>query len=311
MIRYLKNHQIDAEKWDDCIRQSFNGNPCAFSWYLDLVHPDWEALVENDYDRVMPLTAGRKFGVSYLFQPFFTQQLGVFSRSKLNPGIVEEFIRSIPGHFRLVEINLNSFNKCKTGCGTIVRNKNYVLDLINAYPKIYKKYTTNTKRNLKKGVASKLSVVKSIKPDELVRLFRNNRGKTLKKWKDPHYNTLQRIMYTAIHKGKGVLYGVYSERNELVAGAFFLKHSNRIVFLFSGADETAKKTGAMPLLIDHVIREYAPSKNVFDFEGSNDPQLARFYRGFGAKKISYPGLQINRLPLVLKQIFLVYKRFRP
>ena len=142
MIKYLKHHQIDQKKWDVCIRKAVNGNIYACSWYLDLVHDGWEALVENDYERVMPLTAGKKFGVSYLFQPYFTQQLGVFSSSKLNPEIVQTFIQSIPAHFKFVEINLNSFNKISNGSAFLL-NKNYILDLINPYEKILKKYATN------------------------------------------------------------------------------------------------------------------------------------------------------------------------
>lgn len=80
MITYLTHNQIDKQRWDDCIKQSPNGNVYALSWYLDIVHPRWEALVEDDYVSVMPLTGNRKCGISYPFQPFFVQQLGVFSK---------------------------------------------------------------------------------------------------------------------------------------------------------------------------------------------------------------------------------------
>ena len=307
LINYLKHNQIDKEKWDRCIHQAFNGSTYAESWYLDLVHEDWEALVENDYERVMPLTGGKKFGVSYLFQPYFTQQLGVFSKSKLTPGIVETFIQSIPAHFKFIEINLNSFNKINDKKNHVSQNNNYLLDLIHPYEKLLKKYSNNTRRNLKKSSTYKLSISKNIKPEDLISLFRNNRGKQLKKWKDTHYHILQRIMYRAVYKGKGILYGVYTEFNELCAAAFFIKNSNRIVFLFSGSNQSARENRAMTLLIDSLIREYASSRIVFDFEGSNDANLARFYRGFGAKKITYPALLINKLAFPLKQIFQLYK----
>lgn len=310
MIKYLKHNQIDKKLWDACIRQAFNGNAYAVSWYLDLVHEGWEALIEDDYERVMPLTGAKKFGSSYLFQPYFTQQLGVFSKSRLSPGIVETFIQSIPSHFKFVEINLNSFNKISDEKNTVSRNNNFLLDLINPYERLVKKYTTNTRRNLKKSAANKLSISKNIKPEELIKLFRNNRGNRLKKWDDSHYHILQRIMYIAVYKGKGVLYGVYTEFNELCAAAFFLKNNNRLVFLFSGSNQSARENGAMTLLIDSVIQEFASSRTVFDFEGSNDENLARFYRGFGAKKNTYPGLQINNFSFPAKQIFQLYKHFK-
>ena len=64
----------------------------------------------------------------------------------------------------------------------------------------------------------------------------------------------------------------------------------------------------MTFLIDSVIREFSPSKLVLDFEGSNDPNLARFYKGFGAKEVEYKSLIINRLPLPVKCLFSIYRK---
>lgn len=310
MIRYLKNNEIDIKKWDQCISKAFNGNAYALSWYLDIVHEGWEALVEDDYQRVMPLTVARKFGVSYIFQPYFTQQLGVFSIKKLNPDVIRMFIREIPSHIKYIDIKLNSFNKLSGNIYQLTTNKNYIQDLIKEYPKLVLKYSTNTKRNLKKGLKNKLSLMKNIKPEAVIDLFRNNRGKQLGKWNDRHYQKLKHLMYSAMYKGKGFVYGVFTENNQLCAGAFFIKSNNRLVFLFSGADNTAKETGAMTFLIDSVIRDYTPSKLVLDFEGSNDNNLARFYSGFGAKPTEYTGLIINRLPILLKHFFSIYKAIK-
>ena len=310
MIKYLKHREIDVKAWDKCINQSFNGIVYATSWYLDLVHEDWEALVENDYERVMPLTGGKKFGMDYLFQPYFTQQLGIFSQSMLNPEIVSLFIKQIPLHYKFIEINLNSFNKIESNDLNIVSNKNHILDLINEHSKISSKYSTQTKRNLKKSRKAGLSLMKNIKPEAIISLFRENRGKDLQKWNDSHYNILKRLMYSSIYKGKGIAYGVFTGYNEMCAGAFFLKSNNRLIFLFSGSNETARETSAMTFLIDAVIEEFTPSQSIFDFEGSNDQNLARFYKGFGAKEIEYAGIQINKLNFPVRQVFNLYKMLK-
>ena len=57
---------------------------------------------------------------------------------------------------------------------------------------------------------------------------------------------------------------------------------------------------AMPFLIDNFIKEASNSGLVFDFEGSNDLNLARFYKSFGAIDEPYQNLKINRLPLFLR-----------
>ena len=310
MIKYLKNNEIDVVKWDKCINGSFNGNVYALSWYLDIVHEGWEALVEDDYQRIMPLTVSRKFGITYMFQPYFTQQLGVYSLKKLNPDVILKFIHHIPDHIKYVDIKLNSFNKLNEDGLRLTANKNHIQDLIKEYPKIAQKYSTNTKRNLKKSVKHKLTLMKNIKPEVVIELFRNNRGKQLGKWNDSHYQNLKRLMYSAIYKGKGLVYGVFTEQNNLCAGAFFVKSNKRLIFLFSGSDKTARENGAMTFLIDSAIKEFSPSQLVLDFEGSNNPNLARFYKGFGAKEIGYTGLEINRLPFPMKQIFVLNRKIK-
>jgi hypothetical protein len=179
--------------------------------------------------------------------------------------------------------------------------------LINDYPRIAEKYSGQTKRNLKKSAKSSLSLMKNIKPETVIDLFRENRGKALGKWGDTHYNKLKQLMYSAVYKGKGIVYGVFTERNELCAGAFFLKSNHKLIFLFSGSNQVARENAAMTFLIDKVIKELSPSQLVLDFEGSNDPNLARFYKGFGAKEIEYFGLKMNRMNFPTKQLFSIYQ----
>lgn len=310
MIKYLRNSELDIVKWDQCITNAFNGNAYALSWYLDIVHEGWEALVEDDYQRVMPLTVAKKFGITYLFQPYFTQQLGVYSVKKLNPDIIRKFIKHIPEHIKYMDIRLNSYNKPKNTGLKLSPNKNYIQDLIKEYTKIASGYSTNTKRNLKKSLKHDLSIMKNIKPETVIELFRANRGQKLSKWNEMHYQKLKRLMYSAIFKGKGLVYGVFTPQNTLCAGAFFIKSNNRLIFLFSGSDKIARENNAMTFLIDSVIREFSPSQLVLDFEGSNDPNLARFYKGFGAKQIEYMGLEMNRLTFPLNNLLKLYKSIK-
>ncbi len=52
----------------------------------------------------------------------------------------------------------------------------------------------------------------------------------------------------------------------------------------------------MPFLIDSFIRQNAGKNITLDFEGSNDLNLARFYKSFGSKECAYQQVKINRLP---------------
>ncbi|MCB0804694.1 MAG: hypothetical protein KDC05_02795 [Bacteroidales bacterium] len=299
MIRYLAANKIDKDKWDECINGSINGMVYAQSWYLDMVAPGWEALVEGDYESVFPLVTRRKWGINYLFQPVFTQQLGIFSGKVLSEELVQRFIQSIPNKFRFAEINLNTFNKAGSGKYKVYNWKNHELDLINTYERISRNYSTNLKRNLKKAAGNKPEVLKNVKPDNIIRLFRENKGKHISRLGEEDYTLLTRLVYAAIYKGMAFTWGVFSDRNELCAGIIFLRSKNKVIFYFSGLSDEGRDNLAMPYLIDHFIRENAQKHLTLDFEGSNDPNLARFYKSFGAREIHYPHITFNRLnPLI-------------
>jgi hypothetical protein len=281
----------------------------AHSWYLDLVNDNWEALVKNDYESVMPLTPGKKLGFDYLYQPKFTQQLGVFSQSHLTELSLEEFLNAIPKKYKFIEINLNTYNKVNDQSKHFTPWLTHHLDLINSYENIAAKYSTNLKRNLKKAQKSNLSIVDNIKPEDIIQVFRSNKGKDISNLKDSDYDLLRRMIYVMIYKRTARVVGVYNEMNELCAGAFFVFSGKKVIFFFSGTNALAKNTAAMPLLIDDFIRKHAGSHLTFDFEGSNDPNLARFYKSFGSEEVNYLHYHHNKLHPVLKAGLMIKKKF--
>ena len=300
MIKYLTYDKIDKRRWDECIAKSFNGSVYAWSWYLDIVHPKWDALVENDYERVMPICGSKKLGISYLFQPFFVQQLGIYSQSLLSKNDVENFIMSIPEKYKVIRYRLNEYNKVNTEADYIVSHRNVELDLIYDYQRLYNNYSKNTKRNLPKAESAGLSLNKDISPQKVIELFRNNRGKDVKHWGDREYERLLELIETAVSRESCFLCGAVDVDGELIAGAVFMCSHDRIIFLFSGNDETKKNKHAMTFLIDNVIREFSETQFVFDFEGSDNEGLARFYKGFGGKEVFYPEIRSNNFKGLFK-----------
>ena len=292
MITYLTHEHIDLKRWDDCISQAPNGLVYAWSWYLDIVHPEWDALVEMEGDKylsVMPITHKRKCFVNYLCQPFFVQQLGVFSLDPITPETTQAFLKAIPRKYRLVEIRLNEKNPVEMSWQGIGIHRNHLLDLHRDYNSLSFEYHDNTQRNLKKSLKYGLQLVEGVSIQELIRLFRNDRGAMVKHWGDAEYARLERLTEAAITSSNAFVYGVKSSDNdEIICGALFMKSHHRITFLFSGNSKVGKEVQAMSYLIDKVIQMYSGQPLVLDFEGSDDENLARFYHGFGGKPVSYP-----------------------
>jgi hypothetical protein len=83
IIQHLTHAEIDKVKWDACIDKAGNGLIYGHSVYLNkMCNGQWDALVMGNYETVMPLTRRKKWGIYYLYQPAFTQQLGIFSITK-------------------------------------------------------------------------------------------------------------------------------------------------------------------------------------------------------------------------------------
>lgn len=291
MIHYLTHNQIDTQRWDECVAQSPDGLVYCWSWYLDVVHPGWEALVEDDYEAVFPLTGNKKFGINYLFQPFFTQKFGVLSKKEVSEKIIEEFLKAIPEKFKFAELRTYTTH---TTYAT-ENHRNIELSLNQDYSVLSANYHSNTMRNLAKAKKQGLKIVENAEPSIIIELFRKNRGKDIKKWGDKEYNRLLKLVETAKSHDACMVLGAQNPDNQTVAGAFFMMSHNKIVFLFSGSDESNKENHGLTFLLDYVIEKYSGTEYILDFEGSDNDGLARFYKGFGGEEKYYQGLRFNRL----------------
>ena len=307
MIQYLSHNQIDKKKWDATIDDC--GNIYAYSWYLDIVHPQWEALVEDDYQSVMPLTGGKKFGVQYLYQPYFVQQLGVFSKSPMTTEKTETFLKAIPAQYRFAEIRLNESNAFDGDRQGVEYHRNVLLDLNQDYEAIRADYHQNTKRNLAKAGDNNLQIVTTVIPYHVVALFTDNRGALLDKWGKAEYARLTALTNVAVRRERAFILGVTEKGvGQLICAAIFMKTKDRITFLFSGLTVEGKQRQAMTYLLDQVIQKYANQPFTFDFEGSDDENLARFYLGFGGHEVKYPSYTFNRLSPLGKVALRIWKQ---
>lgn len=296
-IEFLKRDEIDTTKWDNCIARSVNGIVYAYSWYLDIVAENWGALVADDYQAIFPLTFKKKYGISYIYQPLFTQQLGLFSTGSINHELTSQFFDAIPNEFKFIAINLNTFIKVNYPSAKVIPRVTYHLDLIEPYSVISSRYSSNTKRNVSKAVAYNVSVVKGLSAFQLLELKRDNMAVPLRQ---KHFKVLNRLITESVSNGVGELYGAYTARNELCAGVLFLKSNGKAIYLLASSNVEGRENRAMFALVDHYIHSNSETHLVLDFEGSNVESVARFYAGFGASPCEYNHVIINRLPWFLK-----------
>jgi hypothetical protein len=299
LVRYLSHAEIDQAKWDLCIEQAPNGLVYAYSWYLNIASPNWEALILDDYLAVMPLTAHRKYFIHYLSQPYFTQQLGVFAKHGLSQDLLQNFLLAIPKKFKFIDIQLNEQNQVLHPKLKLRKRRNYVLDLAKSYEKIAKEYSTQNKRNLKKAKKFELQI-QSIGISETILFYKLHKAVSTKGVKESDYERLQQLMDKATEQQKILCKGVFDKSGELLAAGAFLAHKNRIIFLLGNGSELGREKGAMTYLMDNIIFLFAEHRMVLDFEGSEIEGIARFFKSFGAEKRNYYRFKRNRLPWLMR-----------
>jgi hypothetical protein len=287
--------------WDSCIENSRIQLPYALSWWLDIVSPQWEGLVMDDYAAVMPLTWKHRFGFYYLRQPWFTQQLGIFSAQNLTLEQVAFFLDSIPDKYRFIDIQLNVENAYGLNGNLVSFRANYILDLSADYIRVKSNYHRNCRRNVQKAVHSGLNVKKGPGPYIFSGFIKNNLDRSLSE-NAGMFETMPLLIQATIDRSYGIIYGVYNHTEELNAAGWFVNIFGRSIFMVCASTEAGKKNQAMSLLVDHVISEKAGTNTVFDFTGSNMQGVAYFNSGFGAVRQLYPVIKKNNLPWMLKLI---------
>lgn len=294
-IRYIPQQDIDTYKWDQCIEKATNGLIYGYSFYLDQMAVHWDALVLNDYEAVMPLTWNSRWGIKYLYQPFITAQLGLYGQS-VTPALTDDFIKSIPPSFRYIDILLNAGNQPLSNA--VSRRSNYILPLNRPYDTIADQYNENLKRNIKKSEQAGLTLKTNIDVELVIRLAAAQMREHGHESAD-NINRFRNLFTVLQEKNMARTYGIF-QGEQLGASAVFFSSHQRLYYILVGNHPSGREMGASHALIDALIREQAGTGQILDFEGSDIPGLAAYYRAFGAVEEPYPALKINRLPFFLK-----------
>jgi hypothetical protein len=298
-LQYLHRTQIDTHKWDQCITNAANGLLYAHSFYLDQMADNWDALVLGDYEAVMPLTWRRKFGIYYLYQPFVTSLLGVFSSKPIDQLLMDTFINSIPRKFRLIEIDLNTANNCLSS-HAVRQRKNYIMPLTGSYDIIQRSYSRHARRKLRKAEEAGLQIKEGIDIETIANL---SYEMMLKKDRVPlaDYERFVRLFKNIQpHVESCNTIAAIDTDGVIISSDINIVHNKRIYSLLAGNLPKSNECGAFYFVLDSLIKKYAGSGYLFDFEGSDLPGVAFLFECLGGQLTWYPHLAINRLPPVLR-----------
>lgn len=294
MIIYLKNHEIDREQWDNCIKNSPRIKPYGFSWYLDIMAPGWEALIDDDYDSVFPIPGSSRFGIKYVATPVFLQQLGVYSPDKDPSVSLNEFFDYMPDFYKFIDLcvghNINNKGY------SVTSKSNYELNLSKSYDKLWDNFSLHCRRNIGASEKNKPELLHDVLPDELIKLFIGNKGKMIKGIKPRDFQRLNNLMDFCIRNKRGRIIGVRAANKRLIFGIFLLEvpGNKTMLFVVNTPESREKRTGYY--VINELIKDSSSTRNILDFAGSSIPSVASFMESFGSTNVPFYRVYRNNLP---------------
>lgn len=296
-IQYLLHHQVNKQAWDNCISNAGNGLIYGRSFYLDAMSRQWDALVLNNYEAVMPLTYNKKYGICYLYQPPFTASLGVFGNN-ISAELLQQFLSAIPEKFKYWDIYLNRGNYFKLNGFELYERMNYTLQLTSSYETLFNNFKESTQRNVNKFEQLKGIIKKDIPVKEVIGLSKQQSA-AFTTLTDDDFMRLTNL-YNFLHKkNTAITYGAYCNE-QLVASAAFFFDDKRAYYILVGNHPNGKTVGASHALINAFIKDHTGQNLTLDFEGSDIHSVAFFYTSFGAVEEKYCGIKLNRLPKLIR-----------
>lgn len=303
IIQYLKNKEINKHLWDDCIAKSSNSLIYAKSEYLDNMCEGWSAIIEKNYDWVLPVTQRTKWGITYLYQPSLTQQLGIFAKPNIAVPI-KSIITFLQKKVLFWEISWNYATATEHLNSSIetAEATNFILSLHNTYETIAAGYHTDLNRNLKlsKRFCHTYRETKDFK--KCIKLYKEHYAQRLPMIKKADYEKFELLCSQLQKQNEVYCREAINIKQEVLATALLLFDGKRLYNIINTTTEAGRKTKANHFLLDQIIQEFSAQELLFDFEGSDVPGVKSFYENFGAINQPFYRIKYNNLPWPLSKI---------
>ncbi|KQT35452.1 hypothetical protein ASG22_00015 [Chryseobacterium sp. Leaf405] len=288
MIRRLKYESIDFKKYTQCLENSEQKNWYAKKEVLDELSENWEVLIYQDYEAVLPVPLMKKLGLRFVIMPLFCQQLGVFS-SKDNREINDQFLKALRKNYKIFYYSFNQYNSFSSA---LEQRKNYKIPISDYDVLRRKKYFKGRKSTAK---WAQHLFYKEIELNAEHISFIENNFKGLTKQKD--VNKFKEYLSFLNEMNSLKLCAAYLD-DKLINIAVLISEETQLSLLALINDERYKNENGPSFLIDKILNLYIHEKT-FDFMGSNIRGIEVFFKSFGAELQDYSFFESQILKKIL------------
>lgn len=292
MIRRLKYNEIDFEKYRECLENSEQRKYSATKDFLDITSgKQWELLIYNDYEAVMPVPFVKKFGYKLVINPKLCQQLGVFS-NKDSLTINDLFLTFFENNYNIWYYAFNAKNNFSK---QLNQRQNFLI-YPNDYENVRQKYSPKRKRKLRLDEEIlQNSEVKDVTISKALEFISENLiGAKNEKDKNKFLD-----LFADFEKAKHLKLTAFFYHNSIINLIAVYTDDKTLALLGTFNDRENIKLSGSSVIIDHLISENIQNK-IFDFEGSDVPAIEEFFRGFRPELEIYPAI-LNSKKEILKK----------
>lgn len=289
MIKIVKYNSLNVDKYLECVRKS---EQYCYQSEIDFLESsngeDWEFLVEEDYQAVMPVPIIRKLGIKIVLPPPFAQQLGIFS-SKDEPYLNQCFFDFLMKKYRVYYYPFNIKNKIEQ----LHESPNYYIEQ-GDYQSVKSRYSATRRRNVRLNHKSNsgLAFFRDLEIKAMQAFFyKNILGLKSEKMKNRYYEVLEELYSRKRLK----IFGVKKDE-KWVSMAVVSDFPEERALLCLMNDKSVQSNAAS-IIIDGVLEESIQNQT-FNFMGSHIPAIQDFNRRFGAVVQSYKIIPVSKRRLL-------------
>lgn len=222
-LSFVPFEEIDKRKWNGTVYASPNGNISGYYWFLKSVLKEWDALIEGDYQSVMPVFRHEPSD----FQMEMLYELGPYTVNAQTHARLHSFYQgwndrsgafSYPFNRVMTRLILE-----KNEDAVHAENRTF-LDLSETYEQISGRYLPETNELLHNIKLTDYTFHAQEKPEQII---------MEEKLAEENKHILHRLMYNAIQRGCGWRARVSHQYIQKSAAAFYISDHRSIRMLYS------------------------------------------------------------------------------
>jgi hypothetical protein len=291
LIQHLQHHQLDFNKWDACVFRDSNADPFLLSSWLNVVSPDWSALVADDYAAVFPVFIQKKLSWSFFDLPNFVQKITIYGDSSYT-GAIAQKLRNIQNGIDYV---------CYTTDEIFLDPSTEITDRRHQILQLREGIRFPTKvwgRNIRKAEASGFTDLTDVPVEVFVTALKKELIEKGNPYKNGDYRLLETLAIKSLAEGYGFIKGIKDEKGTFTCGQFYLYITGKMYLVACFSNERAREHSLLHYILYKIIQQKYESDTTMrvHFGGSNIPVIADFNKNFGAADEQFVLIYRNRLP---------------